>query len=231
MYAISLTSIPPRFPMLGPVLHSLLTQDPAPAEIILCLPRAYRRFPGKVEAPALPDGVRLIWSNVDHGPATKVLPAARALSGTDRSLIYCDDDWLMPPGWAAALLGSRERGVAVAASGFTVGRLGRCSHARAGEVDIAQGFSGVLIDPDWLVAPDLTPPETAWPVDDIWLSGHLARRGIAIKLADAARDGMRLAFDDAHELQHAVISGRNRDQANRACAELLHQEYGIWPPL
>lgn len=230
MYAISLTSIPPRFPRLGAVLQSLLAQDPAPSQVLLCLPRAYRRFPGAVTSPALPDGVRLIWSEIDHGPATKVLPAARALTGTDTPLIYCDDDWIMPTDWAAKLLRAWDNRAAVAATGFNVDRLGRISCAGTGEVDIAQGFSGVLISPHWFAGPEITPPEAAWLVDDIWLSGHLARQNIPIRLAPDARDGMQPLADDINGLQDAMISGQTRDQANRACAALLHQRYGIWPP-
>ncbi len=230
MYAISLTSIPPRFAQLGPVLQSLLVQDPAPAQVILCLPRHYRRFPGAVSAPELPDGIRLIWSEVDLGPATKALPAARRLTGTGTSLIYCDDDWLMPRNWAAELLAARDMDEAVAGSGYRVDRLGRYSDTGAGRINIAQGFSGVLVDPDWLAAPDLDPPEAAWSVDDVWLSGHLARQNMSIKLAPTAREGMQLAFEDTHSLQDTVMSGKTRAQANRACAALLHQRYGIWPP-
>ena len=92
MYAISLTSIPPRFHRLTPVLESLLAQDPRPAQVILCLPKFFRRFPGTFEPPELPEGVDLLWSDTDFGPATKALPAARYLLGKYESLIYCDDD-------------------------------------------------------------------------------------------------------------------------------------------
>ena len=49
---ISLTSIPPRFATLGPVLETLTAQG-ADA-VVLALPRTYRRFPGATEAPPLP---------------------------------------------------------------------------------------------------------------------------------------------------------------------------------
>lgn len=231
MYAISLTSIPPRFQNLGPVLHSLLAQDPAPAQVFLCLPRRSRRFSGPCSLPALPAQVTVMHCNIDLGPATKALPAARHLAGQIDRLIYCDDDWLMPPGWAAALLAARASGTAVTGAGFGVQRLGRQSPRPPGTglTDIAQGFSGVLIDPAWLAGPGLDPPDTAWPVDDIWLSGHLARQGIPVREAIAARTGMIPAFDDSHGLQDAEINGQARDQANRACAALIHDRYGIWP--
>lgn len=229
MYAISLTSIPPRFKRLGPVLDSLLRQDPAPARVLLCLPRSYRRFPAPFDPPALPDGVEIIRREKDLGPATKVLAAAGALKGSVDRLIYCDDDWLMPPGWAATLLEAQTPGEAVAATGYGVSRLGRVSNTKPPHTDIAQGFSGVLVDPAWLADPAIDPPEAAWSVDDIWLSGQLARQGVPIRLVPEARQGQRLAFQDTHALQDATVAGQTRRQANLACIGLLTEKFGLWP--
>lgn len=229
MYAIALTSIPPRLARLGPVLASLLSQDPAPARVLLCLPPEWARYAGKAHLPVLPDGVEVIMAETDFGPATKAIASSRALGGTNDRLIYCDDDWLMPPGWASALLTAQRPGEAVAASGWSVDRLKRQSTAKPGCVDIAQGFSGVLVDPQWLAGQEIAPPPEARAADDIWLSGQLARQGVAIRLAETARKGITPAFDDAHALQDAVIDGRGRHAANMACVETLTRRYGIWP--
>lgn len=232
MYAISLTSIPPRFDRLGPVLESLLAQRPAPERIVLALPARFARFPGPYDTPRLPRGIEPLVTARDEGPATKVLPAAHALAGSGLSLIYCDDDWLMPAGWAKQLLEARAPGEAVAAGGFDVNRLKRVSH-RAPDpdyTDIAQGYGGVLVQPGWFASADCAPPPEAWPVDDIWLSAMLARQGIPVRLARAARRGQALAFEDAHTLQAAMIGGRTRHAANQACAALVHRRYGLWPP-
>ncbi|MEQ8897838.1 MAG: hypothetical protein RID23_12170 [Roseovarius sp.] len=231
MYAVALTSIPPRLSRLGPVLAALLAQDPAPARVLLCLPQRWARFPGGGALPALPKGVEVIAAERDHGPATKAIGPARALAGEVDRLIYCDDDWLMPPGWASALLAAQRPGEAVAASGWSVDRLKRQGAARPGCVDVAQGFSGVLIEPRWLVGAEVAPPAEAWAVDDVWLSGQLARQGVAIRLAKGARAGMAPAFDDGHALQDAVIDGSSRHAANLACVETLTRRYGIWPAL
>jgi len=230
-YAISLTSIPPRYPRLGPVLASLLAQRPAPARVILALPDRHSRF-APAPTPALPDGVTLLRAATDEGPATKALPAARTLTGHIDRLIYCDDDWLMPPGWAAALLDATTDRHAAAASGFGMGRLRRHGHRAAapGLTDILQGFAGVCIRPEWLAGAGCIPPPAAWPVDDIWLSAQLARQCIGIRNAPEARTGLRPAYDDAHALQHAVIGGRGRAAANRACLDAITARYGLWPP-
>jgi len=233
MYAISLTSIPPRLARLGPVLDSLLAQDPPPAGVFLCLPRRYRRFHGPAVPPALPRGVTLLRPPDDNGPASKVLPAARMLAGREMALLYCDDDWLMPPGWAARLLRGWRGTDAVAGAGFGVERLKRQPQRAfsAARVDIAQGYAGVLVRPEWLADDHCAPPPAAWPADDIWLSGQLARQGIAVRLQRDARAGMRLAIVDHHALQDAVIDGRTRHAADLAGAEELTARYGLWPPL
>jgi hypothetical protein len=229
-YAISLTTIPPRFDRLTPVIASLLAQDPAPERVYLSLPNRYRRFEGNYTAPDLPAAVEILRPPDDLGPATKALIAAGRLAGELDALIYCDDDWIMPPNWAATLLAARQPERAVTGAGFSVSRLNR-QGAAPDFTDIAQGFAGVLIDPKWLSGAEYEPPDIAWPVDDIWLSGHLARQNIPIIIASGARAGMRLAYHDAHGLQDADIGGQTRDQANRACASLMHARFGIWPEL
>ena len=230
MYAISLTSIPPRFDRLGPVLSALLAQRPTPARVILCLPRRYARFPGSFTPPPLPDGVDLLWHDTDLGPATKALPAARHMVGRMPRLIYCDDDWIMGPGWAKALLDAAHPYEATTGQGYSVTRLRRQPTAQsASHTEIAQGFTGVCVDPAWLNGPDTDPPPAAWPVDDIWLSGHLARQSISVRPVPVARQAMRLAHEDGHNLQDNVIGGRTRHAANVACLTILTERYGIWP--
>ncbi len=231
MYVITLTTIPPRFAGLGAVLESLLAQRPRPFRICLCLPDRYARFPGAHARPAVPAGVEIHRANRDLGPATKVLPLARALRGQDIDLIYCDDDCLYRPGWAQALLAARpNKGTAVAASGFGIERLRRRPSALPGDADIAQGFGGVLVRPEMFDAAAQEIPDALQAVDDIWLSGHLARRGIPIRLSPAARRLCRPRAGAPAALQKAMPGGRSRAQLNAECAAHFHQRYGIWPP-
>ncbi|MDX5351404.1 MAG: glycosyltransferase family 2 protein, partial [Paracoccaceae bacterium] len=51
---------------------------------------------------------------------------------------------------------------------------------RSGYADIAEGYAGVALRPDFLDEEAFIIPPVIWSVDDVWLSGHLARRGIAI---------------------------------------------------
>lgn len=104
MRIVSLSSIPPRFGQLGPVLESLLAQRPRVDAVQLHVPRRYRRFPDyDGTPPSVPDGVTLVRPDEDLGPASKVLFAARALRGTDTQILFCDDDKLFSPDWGARL--------------------------------------------------------------------------------------------------------------------------------
>lgn len=116
MKIISLTSIPSRFSGLGPALESLLAQRAD--QVRLHIPRAYRRFPDwDGSLPAVPAGVQIIRCETDLGPATKVLPAARDLRGQDAQILFCDDDCIVPLGWAGRLFalqsGRPDQAVAV----------------------------------------------------------------------------------------------------------------------
>lgn len=111
MRIISLSTIPPRFHAIAPTLISLLSQRGPIDEIRLYVPRRYRRFPDyDGAAPSVPDGITVVRTEDDLGPASKVLFAAREFRGTGASILFCDDDRLFGPNWAAELFDAqRER--------------------------------------------------------------------------------------------------------------------------
>jgi hypothetical protein len=101
---------------------------------------------------------------------------------------------------------------------------------RSGYTDIAEGFSGVALRPAFL-DDDLifTIPPVLWSVDDVWISGHLARRGVPIW----ADTGLNRAQEIAdvrlnHALLFAVIDGLDRKAANLACVDHMRAVYGVW---
>lgn len=99
-----------------------------------------------------------------------------------------------------------------------------------GIVDFFEGFRGVLVRPEWFDDPcfDLMP--VTWAVDDMWLSGHLARRGVPIWVLAAPPDVMPIGttVHNASPLNDSVIDGHNRREANRACIRYFQNTHGVW---
>ncbi|MEP4195701.1 MAG: hypothetical protein ABJL99_08720 [Aliishimia sp.] len=102
---LSLSTIPPRFGLLADSLNSLLHQKKQADEIHVYVPTHYKRFPEhEFRVPDVPEGVVVKVVDEDYGPATKVLPCARAHRGTQTRIVYCDDDRFADPNWLKALL-------------------------------------------------------------------------------------------------------------------------------
>ena len=107
---ISITTIPPRMPFLPAFFANLSRQRLKPDVIELYVAKSYRRFPGEVPAlPALPDWVKVVTLDADMGPATKVLPAARAWRGKDVDILFGDDDRRYDPLWTTRFAAMRTR--------------------------------------------------------------------------------------------------------------------------
>lgn len=213
MLVISLTSIPPRFGLLPPVLDALLAQG-ADA-VALTLPKTPARF-APAPLPALPEGVTLIETDTDLGPAGKLLAAAARFPDAD--ILYCDDDWLYAPGWAATFRAARAWHPRAVIAGSTWGteRL----HRHGGT--IAEGYAGVLA-PAEVAAQVAAPPTEAWAVDDIWLSGQYAALGREVIHVPAAR-----AFMTPLDAPGGLQDTTDRATANRDAAALVHDLFGIW---
>lgn len=272
MRIVSLSTIPPRFPTLSATLNSLLEQRPAVDEIRLYVPRRYKRFPEyEGESPVVPDGVTLIRTDDDLGPASKVLFAARQLRGTDAQILFCDDDKVFSPRWAAELFTEQEKrtnecvaltgkvmpqrlGVsgsrhpkAVRARRNPLGlRLRRARHrivslfgsqtpgprskpiARAGYADILMGLGGVVVRPEFFDDEAFDIPSVVWTVDDVWLSGMLAKKDIPIWLPAGLDMPVTTEAHNIDSLYKATIEGARRRDANKQCVTYMQMKYGIW---
>lgn len=116
---ITLSSVPPRFDKIGPVLESITSQGAD--QVRLYIPQSYRRFPDwDGQMPKLPAGVQICRCPDDLGPATKILPAARDFQGQDVDLLFCDDDHIYGEGWAKsfATASAQHPGAAIAQGGW-----------------------------------------------------------------------------------------------------------------
>ena len=100
---------------------------------------------------------------------------------------------------------------------------------QSGHMDIAEGYAGVAIRPEFLDDAALTIPPVIWAVDDVWISGHLARRGVPI-WADRRLDRAQMVLEAsrAFPLYKAVLEGADRPTANLACVDYMRDTYGIW---
>ena len=102
---ISLTSIPSRFKHVETTLRSLLIQEKKADKIILYIPRYYKRFKKRViQAPKVPKGVEVRFSDIDYGPSTKILPAVKDYYNKDVRIVFCDDDRIYQPDMVSTLI-------------------------------------------------------------------------------------------------------------------------------
>ena len=191
---VSLTSIPSRLTRLRPTLNSLLTQDYPPSAIYLAVPRRslreqkpYRMPHWLAEYPA----VTVIDCERDWGPASKLLPTLLAeRERPDTMIIAVDDDNVYPREMVGTFVQFSQRlpDAALCFRGHVVSGGWKESRAVFGtrvsaptRMDIVTGCGGVLVKPrffDGAVFDYDGAPPSAFFVDDIWISGHLARRGV-----------------------------------------------------
>ena len=97
-----------------------------------------------------------------------------------------------------------------------------------GFIDIMEGFAGCMIKPKMYDPDVFNIPEKIWAVDDIWLSGMLAKNGRNIWLN--TRDG-RVSIKDndgMDALAFSILDGMNRSEANQYAIEYFREKYGIW---
>lgn len=273
---ITLSTIPPRFEVIGPALESLLAQSAPIERVILYIPKSYRRFPDyDGQLPKVPKGVEIVVVDEDYGPATKILPALRAFMGQDVNILFCDDDRIYQQGWAESLLsaGRAHPGCAITISILHASEHGAENYTpkrqpvavfnrkrrdaeyrakriwqqldifslytsrhkparkvlkRSGYADIFEGVNGVLVRPEFFddLVHDI--PENLWAVDDVWLSGHVTRRGIPIWATAETYASIETTTHRLTPLHAAVIGGLDRGGANAACIRYFQENYQVW---
>ncbi len=100
---------------------------------------------------------------------------------------------------------------------------------RPGYRDIFQGYGGVLVKPHFFDDDVFDIPPVLWAVDDIWLSGMLAKAGTPIWAPANIRGPRTLNTTLTDPLWQAVIDGADRKSANWQCFCHMRDTYGIWP--
>ena len=229
MLIVSMTSIPPRFSNLSALFANLASQSLRPDVIRMNLPRKWRRF-DHAELPTVPPDIELHLIDEDAGPALKLLPTLRDVIDKDVRILVCDDDWIFGDDWIKHLMdvSRKHPAAAVTGSGYRIDRFKLTSTSiNPGQVDIAQGFSGILLKPSMFDDEVFNMPESAWAVDDIWISAMLARSKTPIFVAPHACSE-RLAMNDASALQSVRIDGMDRAAANLTVVNTARETFGIW---
>jgi hypothetical protein len=97
-----------------------------------------------------------------------------------------------------------------------------------GYADVFEGFGGVCVRPSFFQREDFTIPDLLWTVDDVWLSGMLARRGIRIWVPEGLYSPQTTNADDQDALWRWEIDGMGNPEINAKCAAYLNQTYGVW---
>lgn len=227
---VSLSTIPSRAKRLGGVLNSLLDQTEPADRIVLALPdfsgRENTAYP-PVDTLGLPEGIAVL-RTADHGPATKFLPALEA--EPDAVIVVVDDDVILPRDFLATLLAAHRRlpGCALGYRGVQLvpgqafvdlTHILATAVSAPTKVDVLFGTWGYLLPVGVLDHIGREHGETddhmRW-VDDVWLSGMLARRKVP-RLVVPAR---AFPIETGNALRLALSGGPNRsgDNDHRAIA-------------
>jgi len=105
----------------------------------------------------------------------------------------------------------------------------RVTFKSSGYVDCFEGFGGALVKPDFFDDEAFNIPEVIWAVDDVWLSGCLARKGVPIWALADEPDTQHTPAGVYDALHKAEIQGADRDEANKACIQHFRDVHGVWP--
>lgn len=259
---VSLTTIPSRIENLQKVIDSILKQSIKPDRIELNLPKSYsKRSMGTVNKSVIPDGIEVYWLEEDLGPATKVIPTIlRYENEPDAQIIYCDDDRVFDRDWIRRLTETSHRNPhsCIAESGYnieshrhrtywksrkitykilrllTLGQF-KAGTAGNGNIDIAEGYAGVLIKPRFLKNAAIKIPDILWTVDDIWISGLLAYNNINIietsRCSKVGSEDLVIEGDsmsDKDALRNFVYDDHDRTTSDELCIKYMQENFQVW---
>lgn len=261
-FVVSLTAIPSRFSGLCALLESFEKQTIQPSAIELNIPFCYRN-PKHTEIPIeqIPAKFTVHRVEEDLGPATKLLPTLkRYRAQPDQNIIYLDDDRIHDPCLFEQLITNSEKhpNAAIAASSVTVKRqltehfwkrrkrLYRSLRlislnlwnpkrdANRNGSRIAEGFAGILVKPRFFDETVFDYPEKYRSVDDVWISGNLAKNNIQIEgISDRRLKNEPLILNQTDlgnqdALVNSIDHSMTRSEANAACIRYLQTRYGVW---
>jgi len=227
----SLSTVPGRINNLTPTIRSLLKQTRPPDEIILAVPEFSIREERPYVVPEyllrLPS-LRILHSEKDWGPATKFIPIIReelAAGRKDTLMMIVDDDRVYPRDALATYLyySAQLTGAALCFRGAAMPQTLDWRDAamikgkelrEPQSVAVITGCGSYLIQPkffDESLWDYSKAPQAAFYMDDIWISGWLARRNVK-RYAVPASAMMRSVWRQRRTLSlHDVPDGRQQN--------------------
>jgi hypothetical protein len=203
----SLTTLPDRIANLEPTIRSLLEQTRPPDEIVVAIPRFSIRQKMEYAVPSYLESiprVRVLRCEEDWGPATKFIPIIQGELAADRGrtlMMVVDDDRIYPRDALEIFLHYHRQmpDAALCFRGALIPRnlvwfmpkVFRGSQIReVKRVAVITGTASYLIQPrffDSTLWDYSNAPDSAFYMDDIWISAQLERREIDKFVVPASR--------------------------------------------
>jgi hypothetical protein len=262
MLIVSLTTIPPRVKDLGFVIESIASQSVSVDKIELNIPIKYDRNDlGSIDEAKLPKNCDIYWVDRDYGPATKILPTVARYWGQDVDIIFCDDDRLYDKDWVKRLTETAAANpyCCIAEEAMNANRrlesikwrkrpflyrlLRVLSLLRFKPTkclpdelpNIAEGYGGCLVKPNFFCDKVFDIPLGQRLVDDIWLSGNLALNNIVIKKtlrsAEECSRPVERFFDvitEDYALKNQTQDGYRRLDLDESAIKWFQKQHKIW---
>lgn len=194
---VSLSTIPGRIENIYPALKSLMDQTMPPRRIYLAIPPFSIREQKAYTIPAELancEALKIIDAQKDWGPATKLIPALRHPSTKpDNIILTADDDNIYPAEFVKTFWQYSQKlpDAALSLRGAAMSRTLHWKDCRAfkgteisqpAAVEIITGCGGIMVKPQFFAAEFFdygNAPAEAFFVDDIWISGNLAKHDIS----------------------------------------------------
>lgn len=230
---LSLTTLPSRIEKVSPTIKSLLDQTVRVDGIRLNLPSRSRRENCAYAVPLYFKTCRpleLVNCPIDHGPITKLLPTVVDFQNIpETKIIVVDDDTIYPKTMVEALTSASEElpESAICMRGWRLPPQNRHSQRRYVQasqtstptrVEIMQGASGFLVKPGFFqngILEDQSAPPEAFFVDDILVSGVLARQNIPRYVPVSPIQFVRISSLSSLGTP-SLVHGENKDGHNNA---------------
>ena len=222
---VSLTTTPVRIKKIWPTLNSIMRQSERPEKIYLWLPKQFKRFPHHT-IDQLPDFIKnnplihVAFIDKDFGPATKLLPCLQFLAGQDKKIIVIDDDRIYSQHLIRDLLRYEriEPSSAIGIAGVVImgsNRRDYIATKKIALVDVLLGYQGYLVKPQFFSEEIFEYPNDlpeAFFEDDVWISGHMQKRGIRRVLIPSKPSGHSHMLRD--KTSFSLCKHENKDKQN-----------------